>query len=566
MPRLQGRCPAPPSSNPRALTAFHVPAPTASRGSLLADTALLVACVVTAGAVSLLLGQDANWDLQNYHFYNPWAWWNGRIFDRDIAAAQLQTYHNPLLDMPFYAMVAADWPPRAIAFALAVPAGIAAFFLAKLLPLLFADLPRTERRVAVVASFAIGVTSAMGIATLGTTMNEWPLVALTMPALWLVVRALVNSPAQPLQWTTLVGAGLLCGLASGVKLTAAMFAVALCMALLLRGPHTGLALRRNFRESVVFGLAVLAALALSYGPWGYQLWVHYASPIFPYGNEWIDSPWWVKYQVIGRRYGPHTLAAWLQFPFDLLNPKPFYVVEVPYRDARMPILYAFALFGAAVWISIRMKGRDALPRPAHAGVSRAWRFLSIFFIISFLLWTAQHSVYRYLIALDLLSGALIVTLIFRNLKDGHASAVVVVLAVLLVATTRYATWGRVGFGDRWFDVKVPELESNAMVVLATDAPMAYVLPLIVPPTARNVGIDNGFINARRKTRMEDEIAQVIRVHDGPIYSLADRPGRGADALLVRGLLKVTETCVPVSTNIVAAPLELCRVVRKPVND
>ncbi len=196
-------------------------------------------------------------------------------------------------------MVAAGWPPRAIAFALAVPAGIAAYFLAKLLPLLFADLPRSERRVAVVASFAIGVTSAMGIATLGTTMNEWPLVALTMPALWLVVRALVNFPMQPLRWTTLVGAGLLCGLAAGGKLTAATFALALCLALLLRGPYTLIALRRTFRESVVYGLAVLAGLALSYGPWGYQLWIHYASPIFPYGNEWISSPWWVK-TTVGR--------------------------------------------------------------------------------------------------------------------------------------------------------------------------------------------------------------------------------------------------------------------------
>jgi hypothetical protein len=139
-----------------------------------------------------------------------------------------------------------------------------------------------------------------------------------------------------------------------------------------------------------------------------------------------------------------------------------------------------------------------------------------------------------------------------------------VLAVLLVATTRYASWGRTEFGDRWFDVRLPELEPNALVVLATDAPMAYVLPFIVPPAARNVGIDNGLINARHETRLEDEIVRVIRAHDGPIYSLADRPGSGVDALLVRGLLKVTETCIPLHTNIVPTPLELCRVVRRPV--
>ena len=70
---------------------------------------VLAACMLVAGLASLALGQDANWDLQNYHYYNPWAWWNGRIFDWDVAAAQIQTYHNPVLDFPFLAMVTLAW-------------------------------------------------------------------------------------------------------------------------------------------------------------------------------------------------------------------------------------------------------------------------------------------------------------------------------------------------------------------------------------------------------------------------------------------------------------------------
>ena len=90
---------------------------------------LLLAAAIVAGAVSVLvLGQDANWDLQNYHFYNAWAYVHDRL-GWDLAPAQLQTFHNPLVDLPFYAMVAADWPPRWISFALALPAGIGAFFI-----------------------------------------------------------------------------------------------------------------------------------------------------------------------------------------------------------------------------------------------------------------------------------------------------------------------------------------------------------------------------------------------------------------------------------------------------
>ncbi|MCC7325299.1 MAG: hypothetical protein IT521_00655 [Burkholderiales bacterium] len=531
------------------------------RRAILADGAALAACVVAAGGIGLLLGQDSNWDLRNYHHYNPWAWWNGRIFDRDVAPAQLQTFHNPLPDLPFYAMVAADWPPRAIAFVLAAPAGFAAFFLAKLLPLLFSGLPRRDCVVAVVAAFAVGVTSAMGVATLGTTMNEWPLAALTIAALWLLARALVAGADRPLRWTVPATAGMLCGVASGAKLTAATFAVALCVALALRGPYSAAALRRSLRDALIFGLAVLAGLALAYGPWGYQLWLHYASPVFPYGNEWIDSPWWSKAPIIGRRFGPHTLEAWLRFPFDLLQPPPFFATEVRYRDARMPVLYALALAAGIAWLARRAFGPRGLPPIADPGADRAWRVIGIFFIVSFLLWTAQHSNYRYLVTLDLLSGALIVALIRRVFPARHAGAIVATVATVLVLSTGHASWGRIGFGSRWFDVRLPELEPDALVVLANDEPMAYALPLIVPAPARSVGIANNIVEARRRTRLDDEVVRIIRDHDGPIYSLSTSPRTAVETLRARGLAKLSGTCVAVPTNMAATPLELCRVGR-----
>src|SRR6266851_7095367 len=111
----------------------------------LLDVGLLLAAMLLAGTASVvLLRQDVNWDLQNYHFYNAWAFVHGRL-GWDLAPAQLQTFHNPLLDLPFYGMVAADWRPRLIGFVMALPAGIGAFFLARIVLLLFRDLPASER-------------------------------------------------------------------------------------------------------------------------------------------------------------------------------------------------------------------------------------------------------------------------------------------------------------------------------------------------------------------------------------------------------------------------------------
>src|ERR1700693_950724 len=104
---------------------------------LLLEGAALFASMLVAGTFSaFLLRQDANWDLRNYHFYNAWAYVHGRL-GWDLAPAPLQTFLTLPPALPFYWMVAADWPPRLIAFVIALPAGVGAFFLAKILLLLF---------------------------------------------------------------------------------------------------------------------------------------------------------------------------------------------------------------------------------------------------------------------------------------------------------------------------------------------------------------------------------------------------------------------------------------------
>ena len=340
---------------------------------------------------------------------------------------------------------------------LGIPTGVAAFFLVLTLRWLFADLAGTERRVAIWSAFAIGMTSSMGRATLGTTMNEWPVVALTMAALWLIVRALVARRDAGIPNGALLVSGALLGIATGGKLTAGTFALAMCVALVLRGPHARVANRARIRgRRSLFGCAVLAGFAVAYGPWGWALWTHYGSPIFPYANEWIQSPWWANAQVIGRRYGPHGLVEWLRFPFDMLSPKPYFVGEVGYRDPRLPLLYGLALGCGFVWLWVWIANRRQLPPATDPAVSRAWRFTVVFFIVAFVLWGAQHSNYRYIVVLDLLAGALIVTLLQRNLRAGHAPAMIIFVAVVVVALTQRGTWGRVDFGNEWFEVRGAE--------------------------------------------------------------------------------------------------------------
>ena len=62
---------------------------------------IFLAFFIFAGTVSLCLGMERWVDTRNYHIYNPWAFLNNRI-GIDIMPASIQSYFNPLLDLPYY--------------------------------------------------------------------------------------------------------------------------------------------------------------------------------------------------------------------------------------------------------------------------------------------------------------------------------------------------------------------------------------------------------------------------------------------------------------------------------
>ena len=529
----------------------------ATHASRLSGAATLALFVVVAGCAALAKGQDANWDLQNYHFYDPWALVHGRLLGFDVVAAQLQTFHNPALDLVFYAMIAADWPPRVAAFVLAMPAGIAAFFLLHIVEVLFAGHDSTLRKTLRVAAFAIGITGAIGWAVLGTTMNEWPIAALVLAALWVLVRAIVSTaPGLPVR--ALVIAGVIAGVASGLKLTAATFAVAICFALLLRHQRFRM-LPMAARDAAWFGAGVAGGLAASIGWWCALLWSHFGNPVFPYLNEWFHSPWWYAAPVLERAFGPFTIEGWLSFPYDLFRPRPFFAAEVPYRDARVPALYTLALVAGAVSLTAFVASA-AMRRRARSEAQTPWPFIATFWLVAFILWTAQHSIYRYMLPLELLSGALIVGLAYRLVRSRALPVVVTILALTIIGTTRWPDWGHVAFGERWFDVRAPRVAPGAMVVLASDAPIAYMLPFL-GENARYVGAYNSLIRPEHETMLNQWAESAIRDHAGPLYSLAHDDAMASSAYAAHKLAVVPGSCAPVQTNMPGATVSLCKLVR-----
>jgi len=240
----------------------------------------LAACIAY-GVAALVLGQDANWDLRNYHYYGPYAYFHDRLAI-DMAPAHVATFYNPLFHIPFYLMVNA-LPPKAVGVTLGVIQGLNA---ALLLAVARRCLPMANPRVgfwSAAAAVALGLTGAMSVSEIGTSYGDNLLSLLVLSSLWLLVRA-VDRP-EPLGWVA--AAGVLAGAAVGLKLPMAAHGLGLAAACLL----LPLAAGRRVQALIVFGLAGVAGVALTDGFWLWEMTSRFDNPLFPYFNHVFNSPW-----------------------------------------------------------------------------------------------------------------------------------------------------------------------------------------------------------------------------------------------------------------------------------
>jgi len=502
------------------------------------------------GLLSALVGQDSNWDLRNYHFYGPWAFVNGRL-DVDLAPAQLQTYLNPMLDLPMYWMVAARWPARVVAFVMGLPAGIATFVLGKILLLGFADLPPARRWLMTGFALLGGITATMPVALLGTTMNEWQVAMLVLIAVW----AIATHPptARAASWPYWL-AGTIAGIAAGLKLSSAQYAVGMAVAVFAF--HVPMQLRIQAAARYVAGAAL--GLALSLGPWAWMLFERFDSPLYPFFNEVFRSPWWDPEPVVPHVFGPKTAFEWLVFPLRMASTTEMYVTEMPMRDWRFAILFVAMWLAAAAWWRHRLLRAPAPVAPGNQGI---WHFLLTFFAVSFVTWAVTYSVLRYALTLQLLATGLTLYLLRWCIPTRWMSVAGIAVVAMSIATARYTHWGHFRFAERYIEAEVPDIPAGAAVFLLTPEPMAYVLPFF-RHDARFVGLDNNLVNPGQTNRMQEAVRAVVDGHPGPLYSLTRTTGTGQDALDAYGLRKTGAACASIRTNIDKSPLELCRIERR----
>jgi hypothetical protein len=424
---------------------------------------LWLAAPVGFGLLSLALGQDANFDLRNYHWYNPFALLNGR-HGFDANAALMQTYFSPALDLPWY-LLSAVAPAPILGFVIGAVHGIN-------LPLLVAIAHRLlpvespgRRWLAALGLASLGMAGAAAVSEIGTVMNDLVVSIGVLGSLLLVLRAWPDLAGAPLARAgrRAAWAGVPVGLAIGAKLVAAPYGVALVAAFAaLPGSWPR---RVGLAACCAAGAAVPMLLLL--GPWCWHTWVHTGNPVYPFFNGLFHAPGLGPGGNRDMRWFPHGLGEWLGWPI-VFALDPLRLSEIPLRDFRLAL--AYVLLPALLLVRLLLPGRRALP-PAAA-------YLFLLMAVGYLCWLAVFSYGRYSMPLAMLAPlAVALALLALPLPRRAAWAGVLAMAAILVGTTRYPDWGRIPWSTRFVEAAPPPLaRPGDSIVLLAGAPLAFIVP------------------------------------------------------------------------------------------
>lgn len=424
--------------------------------------AVVVGCMLLGAVYAYTVGDDVNWDWRNYHAYNVWAAINHRDAI-DVVPAGFQTYFNPLIYYPIYALrqlLSPVWTGL-------IAGAVHGLNLVAIYSLTRALLGNAANAACLAASVVLAAFGPLTLSEVGTSFAD---IALSLPIIAALI--LMASSDEPRPGFHIL-AGVLIGASVALKLTNVVFAFGLVAA--------AIAATRPLAALGCIALGGTIGSLLAGGWWSFLLWRDFGNPVFPLFNGIFPSPELSSVNILDRQFIPHGWLDGLAYPFYWLagdNRSS----EYAFRDAR----FAVALVLLAVAVGTSLIRRVALLN------RRDVQFIS-FFVVSYAIWLMLFSIQRYAVALELLCGPLIVLLLVRVLQspaataswgspESRRSAIILVVALASAAWTQPGDWTRRAWSNPYHPRLPSELKQPANYLLL-GKPLAYIAPLL-PPGSR----------------------------------------------------------------------------------
>jgi len=535
---------------------------------------MLMICFVMGALVSVACGQDANFDLRNYHIYNVYNVLAGR-FDVDFFPAGSQTGYNPTLDFPYVLLALGPLAhyPRLLAAFMGLWYGALIFVTLQMASRLFVIFPKQERPFLILLGTLTAVTGAVTLSEVGTTLDDISTGMLVLAGLFLILKSFDNAKGNEgiPHLKHLFTAGVLFGLSAGLKLTGSIYALAICLTLLafLRPPIW-------IKACALFSMGWLSGFLPPFSWWAWKLWTRFQNPFFPIFNNVFKSPLFPPFDMMDNRFFPRNALQWMAYPlYWAFHAQENLVIEPNFRDPRMGIAYVaisfFIFLGVRRFRRVKTPVRDLF---LSSGVSRAEAILLVFLILSYMIWLISSSILRYALVIEVLSVLCTIVILEKlvRLYTPHFARTVTTLLIVLTCMisifgTRYMEWGRVDYGEKVFDVDMSWAEPNTLFIGA-GKPIAYLAAFTPPEThARFVGFGYTTVRDDFSWPFGTIPKKMIHDHKGPIKLLiTDDMWPFVRFLPSLGLAMPSGSCKTIKSNLdvpLGKPVYACSIMRVP---
>ena len=519
------------------------------------EYAFLGAAILFWAAFVIVLGKDTSWDFRNYHWYAPYAFLNGRMA-MDTVVAHQASYYNPYLDIPFYLLAThtTSW------FALAVLGAVQGANVVPLYLMGRSILRIDDYKLGAGALALSGQFGALTLSEFGTTYydNVMSLFVFSGLAILVVNRDTLRD-GPPLKAALLsAAAGLVTGLAMGLKLPEMPYCVGFAAALVALGGSW----KQQAIRLAAGGIAGAIGVAIFAAPWMLYIWDLTGNPIFPYFNQYWHSPLALDAPYRDLRFVPTYRPWWQQLFFPVLFTIDWHVADdLGFQDIRVCVAYFAVIAAGLVWIARRESG-DPLTDKRGTLILFAWLAASYF------VWLRMFAIYRYIIGLEMIAGLAIVAAVgLLPLARRARYLTLAVLGFAILVTARSDFLEKAPLEDPFVEAALPPIPrpDRTMVVMTGDAPLGFIAATL-PPQIPVLRIDGWFIQPRDGSGLTRQMKDRVNRHlasGGDLYLIADRDdmGRARTALSDYALAIRWPECQQFDTNIIGL-YQWCPLARK----
>ena len=452
-----------------------------------------IAFLLIGGSLSLILGQDANWDLLNYHLYNPYAFLSGRV-GSDFLAAGIQSYFSPFLDIPFYLLISHfNNYPHAVVFIQGIYFGILCFLIFILSLEFFLktiNFTPSSRLFLSALSTIIGGGGFATFSEIGTTFNDIQTGCLVIFAIYLYIKHGICQNTCNIE----MAVGLLLGIACGLKLTSAIYAVSFLMGIAIFHRHD-----KFFKKSFYYAIFLGIGFVVSYGYWGCVLYSLYGNPFFPFFNNIFKSKFFPTISFVDARFFPKTFLQSICYPFFWSGAHGLSstVAELKFTDPRFFIVYLIVI---VLFLKFLLKYFSKVRQPVEK--ADPFDFILLVWIFSYIIFQVKFSIIRYAIPLENLSGLIIIYTLVRFLKDKQHLAIYlsIVITVSIIILTKIPSWGRLPIGNVFYSISKINIPDDAIFSTLTP-PCAFIVT--------GLGLKNKVINFNYLDKNELKYSEVV---------------------------------------------------------